>query len=201
MLVPTTAPAEEPITLSQARLQVRLTDDDETDEDTLFKSIWIPAARRTAEALTNRSFVTQGWRLVLDCFPCCIELERSPVQLITSLVYRDMAGGTQTMTFTAPSNGVQRSTDGTLVVDLTSDMARIAPAFGCVWPIALPEMAAIAVNYTAGYGNAAAVPEGIKNWMLMRVARMYETREEPVDGKAAPCYLDGMLEPYCVVRA
>lgn len=201
MLVQTTPPSEEPITLAQARLQVRLTVDDDTDEDTLFTGVWIPAARRTAEAITNRSLITQGWRLVLDCFPGCIELERSPVQSITSIVYRDMAGLTQTVGFAAAANGIQRSTDGTLVADLTGDMARIAPAFGAVWPIPMPEIGAIAVNYTAGYGVAAAVPEGIKNWILLRVARMYANREEPVDGKAVPCYLDGLLDPYTVVRA
>lgn len=201
MLIQTSPPGAEPVTLAQARVQCRLTADDTTIEDTQFTEVWIPAARRHAEAYTNRSFITQTWRLVLDCFPDCLELERGDVQQITALTYRDMAGVTQTMSWAAAANGVQRSSDGTLVADLSGGTARIAPAFGCVWPIALPEMAAIAITYTAGYGNAAAVPEGIKNWILLRVARMYANREEPLEGEASASYLDGMLDPYCVIRA
>jgi len=199
VLIQTTAPIEEPIDLATARLQVRMTADDTTVENPLF-AIWIAAARRHAEALTGRSFITQAWRLVLDEFSHCIELERGPVQSITSLTYRDMAGTTQTVSWAAAANGIQRSTDGTLVADLSGDIARIAPAFGRTWPEALPEIGAVAVAYTAGYGAAAAVPEGIKHWMLLRVARAYETREEPVDGRLTPSYLDAMLDPYTVTR-
>ena len=199
MLVQTAAPASEPVTLAEARLQVRLTAGDGTAEDSLIEQIWIPAARRHAEAYTGRSFITQQWRLVLDGFPACIELERGDVQQIDSLTYRDMAGATQTVTWAAPSNGVQRSSDGTLVADLTGGTARITPAFGSVWPINMPEIGSVAVNYTAGYGNAAAVPQGLKAWILLRVARMYENREEPIEGEAAASFLDGLLDPYCVV--
>lgn len=196
MLVQTSPPATEPVTLADARLQCRLTASDSTAEDSLIESIWIPAARRHAEAYTRRSFITQSWRLVLDAFPACIELERGDVQQIDSLTYRDMAGATQTVAWAAASNGVQRSTDGTLVAEFSGGIARIQPAFGCTWPIAMPEIGAVAVTYTAGYGNAAAVPQGIKAWILLRVARMYENREEPVDGEAASSYLDGLLDPY-----
>lgn len=200
MLVQTSAPGTEPVTLAEARLQCRLTASDTTAEDSLF-DLWIAAARRHAESYTGRSFITQQWRLVLDAFSTCIELERGDVQQIDSLTYRDMAGAVQTVSWAAASNGVQRSSDGSLVADLTGGMVRITPAFGSVWPIAMPEIGAIAVNYTAGYGNAAAVPQGIKQWILLRVARMYEKREEPIDGEAAPSHLDGLLDPYVVARA
>lgn len=199
MLVQTTPPTSEPITLAEARLHLKLTSDDPTDEDSLIEGIWIPAARRHAEMLTHRSFITQTWRLVLDCFPHCINLERGQVQQIDSLVYRDMAGTTQTMTWSAVVNGIQRSSDGTLVADLTSEVARIAPAFGRCWPIPLPEIGAVAVNYTAGYGNAAAVPEGIKSWMFLRIASLDQNREDLVNQSLKPLpYLDGMLDPYTI---
>lgn len=201
MLVQTAAPGTEPVTLAEARLHLKLGADDPTTEDSLIEQIWIPSARRHAEAYTSRSFITQSWRLVMDNFPCCIELERGDVQQIDSLTYRDTAGATQTVAWAAPANSIQRSTDGTLVADLTGGTARITPAFGNTWPINMPEIGSVAVTYTAGYGTAAAVPQGIKQWILLRVARMFEHREEPVDGEAAPSYLDGMLDPYCVVRA
>lgn len=199
MLVQIAAPSTEPVTLNEARLQVRLAAGDPTTEDSLIEQICIPAARRHAEAYTGRSFITQQWRLVLDGFPACIELERGDVQQIDSLIYRDMAGVTRTVTWAAASNGVQRSSDDTLVADLTGGTARITPAFGCVWPINMPEIGSVAVSYTAGYGAAAAVPQGLKQWILLRVARMYANREEPVDGEASASQLDGLLDPYCVV--
>lgn len=201
MLVQTAAPSTEPVTLAEARVHLRLTADDSTAEDGLITRL-IADARRRAESLTGRSFVTQSWRLVLDAFPHCIVLERGDVQQIDSLTYRDTAGVTQTVTWGAASNSVQRSTDGTLVADLTGGTARIMPAFGNVWPIAIPEIGAIAVTYTAGYGAAPAVPEGIKDWILLRVASLYANREEAAAGIVSPMpWLDGMLDPYTVVLA
>ncbi|HEX7823634.1 MAG TPA: head-tail connector protein, partial [Mycobacterium sp.] len=117
--------------------------------------------------------------------------------------YRDMAGHAQTVAFGSVSNSIQRSTDGTLVADLSSAPARIVPAFGSVWPIALPEIGAIAVNYTAGYGDAAAdVPQGLRNWILLRVATMYANREESVPGAVTQLpHVDGLLDPFNILMA
>lgn len=200
MLVQTTPPAVEPVSLAEAKLHLRVV---ATDDDTQIGML-ITAAREYAEAYTGRSFITQSWRLVLDCFPRMIQLERGPVRLIDSVVYRDMAAATQTLTWGAVANSVQRSSDASLVADL-SDVARIAPAFGRVWPIAMPEIGAVAVNYTAGYGNATAVPAGIRQWMLLRIGALYENREEIVVGRAlvvAPMpFVDGLLDPYRVQLA
>lgn len=196
MLFQTVAPTTEPVTLAEARVQCRLTASDSTADDGSIEDVWIPAARRHAEAYTGRSFITQSWRLTMDAFPGCIELERGDVQQIDSLTYRDMAGTVQTIAWAVVANGVQRSSDGTLVAEFSGGIGRIAPAFGNTWPVALSEIGAITVTYTAGYGDATAVPAGIRAWILLRVARMYENREEPVDGEAASSYLDGLLDPY-----
>jgi len=202
VLVQTAAPSAEPISLAEARLHLRLTADDTTTEDSLI-SIWIAAARRAAESITGRGLITQTWRLVLDDFPGCIELERGPVQSISSLTYRDMAGATQTVSWAAAANFIQRSSDGTLVADLSAAPARITPAFGSVWPIAMPEIGAVAVTYVAGYGAAgSAVPEGIRSWMLLRIGLLHANREEVIDGQASPLpHVDSLLEPYNVLLA
>jgi len=199
-LVQITPPAIEPVRLQDARLQVRLTTDDPVTEDALIK-LYISAARRHAEAYTGRSFITQRWRLVLDGFPRCIELERGDVQRIDSITYRDMTGATQVVAWDEPTSSVQRSSDGTMVADISGGVARITPAFGCVWPVAVPEIGAVAVAYTAGYGGEEDVPEGIKSWILLRVARLHADREEIVDGQAPSSYLDGLLDPYSILRA
>jgi uncharacterized phiE125 gp8 family phage protein len=192
--------ASDPVSVAEARLQCRLTDDDTTVEDGLIAT-WIAAATEHAQAFTNRSFVTQGWRVTMAGFPSCIELERGIVQRIDSLNYRDMAGVPHTVAWEDPVDGIQRSSDGTLIADLTEEVAMIVPAFGCVWPIAIPEPGAVAVSYTAGYGEVGDVPQGLKSWILLRVARMYVKREEPEAGAAPASHLDGMLDPYVVARA
>ena len=55
-----------------------------------------------------------------------------------------------------------------------------------------------------GYGGTgAAVPEGLKHWMLMRIRGMYELRGESVEvmrGQLAkPGFVDGLLDAYRVV--
>jgi hypothetical protein len=72
-----------------------------------------------------------------------------------------------------------------------------------VWPIPLPQIGAVQINYTAGYGTtAASVPEGIRHWMLMRISTLYENREEVAilgRGKVDPLpFVDGLLDPYRV---
>jgi uncharacterized phiE125 gp8 family phage protein len=186
MLVQTSVPATEPVTLAEARLFCRV---DSTAEDTLITSL-IAAARQDAEMILQRSLITQGWRLVLDSFPACIELERGTVLTVTAITYMDMAGVWQTLS----------ASD--YVSDLSGCPARITPVFGKVWPVTLPQIGAVKVEYTAGYGAAAAdVPEAIKRWIKLRVATIFENREEVARGdlRAMP-YVDGLLDAFRVVR-
>ncbi len=57
-----TPPAEEPVTLAQAKAWLKVETD---DEDALIAAL-IPAARARAEWHTGRAFVTQHWTLWLD---------------------------------------------------------------------------------------------------------------------------------------
>jgi len=207
-IVQTVAPAAEPITRAEAKLHLRL-DDDLTADDALIDTL-ISAARAYAEAYCGRSFITQQWRLVLDTFPSpqsfgvpwgqpwsippqAIQLERGPVQSVESVRYLDMGGVLQTM----PA--------GQYTVDLASPMPRITPIFGAIWPISLPQIGAVQVNYTTGYGAAASnVPAGIRQWLLLRVATLYRNREEvAVLGRgsvAALPFVDTLLDPYRVIQ-
>jgi hypothetical protein len=58
-------PATEPVTLDEARAYVRM---DDTGEDALLATL-ITAARLHVESVTGRALLSQGWRLVLDCWP------------------------------------------------------------------------------------------------------------------------------------
>ena len=208
-LLQTSAPAIEPVTLVDMKNYLRV-DSDLTQDDALITML-ISAARRYAESVTGRSFISQGWRLVLDSFPGygmtgvqwgvgyshprnAVLLEKGPVISVDSIVYTDMGGATQTIaTPGAPD----------YAVDLTGPVPRITPGFGKIWPIPLPQIGAVQVNYTAGYGTtAASVPEGIRQWLMLRVATMYENREEVAilgRGKVDPLpFVDGLLDPYRV---
>ena len=201
-----TPPAEEPVSLADAKLHLRV---DFTDDDTLITAL-IAAARQAAETLTGRQIVTARWKLVLDSFPGpslmgvpagdpfslpghAILIPKSPVSSLVSIQYLDMSGTLQTMP----------ATDYT--VDAACEPARITPVFGKIRPISLPQIGAVTVTFDAGYGPATSVPEGIKSWIKLRIGSLYAHREEVAlinRGKieALP-FIDGLLDPFKVVLA
>lgn len=207
-LVQTAAPSIEPITNLEAKNFLRL-DSDLTQDDALIDTL-IAAARLYAESYCNRSLISQSWQLLLDSFPSpqtfgvpwgqpwsipanAIQLERGPLISVQSVKYLDMGGTLQTM----PA--------GQYTVDASSPMPRIVPVFGAVWPVPLPQIGAVQVNYTAGYGTAAAnVPAGIRQWLLLRVSTLYRNREEVAilgRGKVDPLpFVDCLLDPYRVIQ-
>ena len=179
-----TAPATEPVTLAEAKLRLRV---DASDEDADITAL-IVCAREFAEHVTERALITQTWELALDAFPTReIKLPRPPLAGIVSIKYDDAAGIEQTM-------------GGSLYVpDLYSTPGWLLPAWGTAWPVTIAQANAVRIRYVAGYGAAAAVPQGIKSWMLMRVASLYAMREEMVPGRATrPTFIDHLLDPYRV---
>jgi uncharacterized phiE125 gp8 family phage protein len=193
--VRTQDPAVEPISLDDAKNHMRV-DPDMTDDDALI-GLLITSARLYAESQTGRSFITQKWRLVMDCFPQFVQFEFGPVQSVDSIVYTDMAGVQQTITAPAAPN---------YAIDLSGVLPRMTPGFGRIWPIPLPQIGSVQVNYTAGYGATPAdVPAGIRQWLLLRVGTLYENREEVAiltRGKVEPLpYVDALLDPYRLVLA
>ena len=184
------APADEPVSITEAKAHLRVRDG-ETSQDALIEMM-IAAARQYAEIYTHRAFVTQQWRMTLDAFPNCpLLLQKSPIQSVDSIIYTDMAGSTQT---------IVQGTD--YVTDLDSEPGRITPPFGRVWPIPLPQIAAVRVTFTAGYGEPDAVPDGIKTWIKLRVGSLFENREDFIVGTrlvvAQLPFVDRMLDPYVV---
>jgi uncharacterized phiE125 gp8 family phage protein len=198
-----TPPSEEPVTLIEAKLHLRV---DFDDDDTLIASL-ITAARQAAETLTGRQLITARWKQVLDCFPGpslmgvpadqaftlpghAILLAKAPVQSVISINYLDMGSVSQTMPV---SN---------YTVDSACEPARITPVFGQIWPICLPQIGAVSVTFDAGYGTAAQVPEGIKSWIKLRVGSLYAHREEVAAlsrGRIDSLpFIDGLLDPYKV---
>jgi uncharacterized phiE125 gp8 family phage protein len=164
-LYPVTAPAEEPITLEELMEHLRIAQDEEAQ---LLLGL-IVSARQWGETFTGRAFVTQAWELKMACFPPVIELPKPPTASVTSVKYLDGAGTLQTLSSTLY-----------LATGLASEArARIEPAYGSTWPTTYPVSDAVRVVFSAGYGAAAAVPQGIKAALLAHAAEAFRNRERP----------------------
>jgi len=180
-------PVEEPISREEAKAHLRV---DFSDDDALISAL-IGASRQYAEMRTCRQLITARWRLTLDSFPRSIKLDKSPVASVTSIQYLDFAGIWQTM----PTSDY--------VVDASTEPARITPVFGKIWPIPVPQIGSVRIEFVAGYGDASAVPEGIKQWMKLRIGSMYEHRAEIEIIQRAQMvempFVDSLLDPFRVV--
>jgi uncharacterized phiE125 gp8 family phage protein len=157
-----TAPASEPVSLDEAKAQCKV---EHSADDALF-AVLIQSARETAEHITGRAFVSQTWEQVLDAFPVAeIELPKPRAISIVSVKYLDVDGNEQTID----------SADYAL--DPDNSPGWLLPAVGFTWPATQAAANTVRVRFTAGYGNAAAVPAGIKQWMLLQIAAAYRNRE------------------------
>ena len=176
-----TPPASEPITLAEAKMQCRV---DHDDEDELFVML-ISAVRQHAETMLRRSLITQTLDAYFDYFPCEIGLQ--PLQSVTAITYVDTAGITQTLVADQ------------YIVDAVSQPARITPTYGVSWPATRAQINAVKVRFVAGYGLPAAVPQCIKNWMLIRVATLFESRQQIIIGPGGKIeieasFIDSLLD-------
>lgn len=184
-----TAPEVEPMSLTEVRAALRV---DETETGYQLLGL-ISAARHAAEGYTRRALVTQTWDLKMDRFPCwTIYVPKPTLQSVVHITYVDTDGVTQTLD---PS---------TYLVDTSSTPARITPVFGGIWPVARYQNNAVTVRFVAGYGLAAAVPDGIKTWMIIRIKHMFENPDAVVmQGRAQVAEMprmlvDGRLDEYTV---
>ena len=183
-LYPSIAPAEEPISILEARSAARISVDE--DDNLLFRLI--ESARQWGEATTGRAFVSQTWQLKMPWFPsCAIELPKPPLVSVTSVKYLDTAGVEQTWAVTT----------GYVVTGAAAEMARgsIEPAYGVCYPSTLAVPDAVRIVYVAGYGVAAAVPQGIRQALLYHIAEAYQNRERPDFSRA-----ENTIWPWIAVR-
>lgn len=152
----------------------------------------ITSARHEAEAELQRSIMPTTWEKRLGAFTSHgIPLLYGVVTAITHVKYYDGSGTLITM------NSADYQTD------MDGRPAMIAPAPGLLWPSTeLERLNAVQIRYVAGYANAGAVPAGIKQWMLVRVAQLYEHREQVVAGVSIERmpYVDGLLDPFRIVQ-
>lgn len=180
-----TPPSVEPVTLVEARNQLRLdaTGSPLSHPDDAMVTDLITAVRRMLDGDTGRlgrSLITQTWELTLDEFPVeQIRLPFPPLQSVISLKYDDTLGTEQTLT---------ENVD--YVVDTISYDGWVLPVSGTSWPATFDGINTVRIRYKAGYGDAATdVPKTIKQAMLLIIETIYK-------GVEPPSAVDALLSPY-----
>lgn len=171
-----TAPAAEPVTLTEAKAYAQI---EHTDDDTLITSL-IVAARELLEQATWRQLVTATWDLTLEDWPTGssqLDLPFGQVQSITSVTYTDSDGASQTLA------------SSVYALDNTREPAGFFLDYGQEWPAVRDERNAITIRIVAGYGAAAAVPDLLKTALKMTVKHWYESGGECGDLPAAAMHI------------
>jgi len=177
-----TPPAGEPVTLADAKAQLKL---DTSDDDALVTALII-AARARAEWHTGRALLTQSWTLWLDAWPPggVVDIPLPPLRSVTSVT-----------TF-ARDDAPSLLDPARTIVDLAGNRIALRPT--TVLPPLLRNINAIAIAFSAGYGGASDVPQGLKSAILALVAFLYEHRgEAPAD---LPQDVAALLAPYRVLK-
>jgi len=163
------ASAELPLTLAEAKSQVRETTSDRDTELTAMLGAAV-AQLDGREGLLGRAMVTQTWELLLDAFPCGdIELPLPPLQSVTSISYVDEDGATQTLATSVYG------------VDTTCEPGVVHLKYDQEWPATRDERNAVTIRFVCGYGAAAAVPERLKSAMKLHIADLDANRERQGD--------------------
>lgn len=149
------SPVGEPVSLDFVKTFVRETS---TVQDSVLR-VLIGAARVAAESRTRQQCLHARYRLVLDKFPMAgvgtplpfaelvndpgfsVRLPHSPLVDVAAITYLDM-GGNQVVADPA-----------TYTVNNALTPGIVSLKFGQIWPIPLPQIASVWIDYDAGYAS------------------------------------------------
>jgi uncharacterized phiE125 gp8 family phage protein len=160
-LVTAPAPLRGPVTVAEMKDWARV---DGNDDDRLLSEL-LTAATKAAELYTQRALLTQTWNVTYDQFEAMFRVPLGQLQSIPSITYVDLNGDTQTVTST-----IYR-------VDTTTEPGRITESQNQSWPTADCVTNAVTVQFTAGYGTEADVPQDIKHAIMAGASARYNCRE------------------------
>ena len=164
-----TAPTAEPISLTEAKAQMRI---EHSDDDTLInRMIDVAIAYVDVRGALGKAMITQTWGEWLAPNPSVVYLSLGPVQSVSAIKYYDA------------NNSLQTDTLSNYNVLGTAGRTLVSPKSGFNWPTAFQRDDAIKIEYVIGYGDAASdVPQTIRHALLMLVAHYYENRENELIG-------------------
>lgn len=206
----TAAPATLPVGLGIAKQHCRI--DHASDDDLL--QVYIGVATSMAEQYLSRALITQTllWTVTPE-WPVrpdvhflrgALQLPRAPVQSITSVVLTDQRGNVTTIT-PATLPVVPPATLQGYVADLSQQPATLVIGLDTVLvdgrTVRNATLQHLQVQFVAGYGvptdgdpYVAAIPEPIKQAILLTIAHLYEHRGDT--DAAMPRAAEWLLDPY-----
>lgn len=201
------APANDPVSLDEAKAHLRV---DFEDDDTLIAA-FVSASTRFVDGpkgFLGRALIDQTWDLYLDEFPCYryrnphprhgwrhdhpIEIPLPPLIQVLGIFYIDGNGDEQEV----PTSSY--------VVDPASEPGRVALVSGASWPTAACRINAVRIRFRAGYIDGSNspptdnVPATIKAAILLHVGDLYANRETQVIGQTVvtlPWAAEQLLRP------
>jgi uncharacterized phiE125 gp8 family phage protein len=181
------AMGSEPVTLADAkqwaRIQYSVDDNLVTRQITRARNVVERTALKQALLLQSRTLYTasfpwggayglvaRGFGLNPWWFPSAqgvIQLPYPPLVSVDSIQYADPGSG-QLVTMNPAS----------YLYSADAIPGRLQPVWGTVWPIARPQIDAVQITFTCGYGpDPADVPDEIVEAMCMLIAASYRNRE------------------------
>jgi len=175
ILVTALASTEEPISIEEAKLWLKV-DEDQVDDDPVIQSL-IATARERWEKRTRRSTIIQTFDQYLDAFPddCPIRLGRAPLVAVSSVRYFAFSD-------LGDSSGTSMSSSG-WYVDTAREPGRIVPIFS--WPVPTRDYNGGIVRFTAGYSSGTSgIPEAAKTEIKTLLATLYEHRGDEAEQQA-----------------
>jgi uncharacterized phiE125 gp8 family phage protein len=124
----------------------------------------LKSAVEAYEEYTDNVLCRSTWDLHFDGFPDCDVIKTpGPLASVVSIKYLDAAGVEQTL----PTSCYK--------VDTSNELAgRIALKHCQSWPPTYPEIDVVTVRITVGYENAAAIPQRIKDGLVLKVQELFD---------------------------
>jgi uncharacterized phiE125 gp8 family phage protein len=150
-----------PVSLDEAKTHLRVT---HTDDDQYINALLL-AATKWAEDFQCRTYVSRTHTMYLDNWETIIRPTYSPLVSVTTIKYLDTDGNQKTLS------------DTQYRVDTNTEPGRITEAYNCSWPDIRLVINTIEIEYEAGYGTVAAVPDDVKAAIKLIVGHFYEHRE------------------------
>lgn len=167
-----TPPAVSPVTLDEAKAQMRVEHSD--DDEIIQRFISVATAYVDANGALGKAMITQTWAQWLSPNPNVVEIMVGPVQSVSSISYYDIDGS------------LQLAEIADFDVFGTPLKKTIRPKSGKSWPVTQQRDDAIRIEFVVGYGDSPSdLPATVRHALMLLVSNWYENRESELIGLAS----------------
>lgn len=181
-----TAPAETPISVADVKAHLRIS---HTAEDGVLAAL-VAAAVALVDGPTGylrRALVSQTWRAIFDGSPRSdiVKLPIPPLVSVDTVEYYDANNALQTLATSNYDVVLPHGAAGYVELSATG-----------LWPGTANRPDALQIEFTAGYGDADAVPGAIKQALLLIVGSLYARRGDDDGADPIGPGAQRLLAPY-----